>query len=118
MANYRTYELPDVLKDYIKSNYKQFWGSIYLYAPEIQPHLHRLSLKFAGIYCIEAGEGKTITINGRKYESRQTVFLKSGDHTYSSNFAFRLRLNSENILKLLDERYEIERPFFPNVYTH
>lgn len=118
IANYRTKDLPDSLKEYFQRTFAHFWGSIYLYAPEIQPHRHRLTLKFDGVYRIQAEEGKTITINGQEYKSQQTVFLKSGNHSFNSNRAFRLRLIPENIIGMLDKRFKMERTFFPTVYTY
>jgi hypothetical protein len=118
MANYRTKNLPDLLKNYIKRNYVQFWGSIYLYAPEIQPNSSEFNLKFDGVYKVEITDGRTISINDQKYVSNQTVFLKSGIYRYISSSAFRLRLTPEDILQMVDTRYKIERLFFPDVYTY
>jgi hypothetical protein len=118
MVNYRTNDLPHLLKNYIKRNYAQFWGSIHLYAPEIQSNIRELNLKLDGIYQVEIVEGETISLNGHKYVSNQTIFLKSGTYHFISSNAFRLFLIPEHILQVADARYEIERPFFPDVYTY
>ena len=80
--------------------------------------IRELNLKFDGIYQVEIAEGETISLNGHKYVSNQTVFLKSGTYHLISSNAFRLYLIPEHILQVADARYKIERPFFSDVYTY
>jgi hypothetical protein len=118
LTNYRTARLPDLLKDYVERNYAPFWGSIYLYAPEIQANGSEVSIKFDGVYQIEVAEEEAITINGQEYKHNNSTFLKSGVYRYHSPRAFRLRLIPENILQMADDKYKAERKFYPDVYAY
>ena len=118
LTNYRTARFPDLLKDYVERNYAPFWGSIHLYAPEIQANGSELSIKFDGIYQIEVAEEETVTIDDHILKPHETVFLKSGTYGCDYRAPFRLRLIPEDILRMADDKYKAERKFYPDVYAY
>jgi hypothetical protein len=61
-------------------NYKQYYGSIYLYAPTIAPETRRFSLKFTALYQIEAQQNEKIRIDGKPMKSGQVLRLRHGNH--------------------------------------
>lgn len=118
LTNYRTAQFPDLLKEYIKKNYAQFWGNIHLYAPMVPVEGGQLIIKFDGTYQVEDSETATVIIDGQVFKPDETVFLKSGTHSCNFRAPFRLRLIPENILRIADEKYRAERRFYPDVYTY
>lgn len=102
--NYRMMALPPIIKDYLKSQYEHYWGSVYLYAPIIQNNIHTSHIKFSGNYLLESQA--PVFINGKKIIPNTKIKLVSGNHIFSADQAFRLKLLPEQTQDLLDKKYE------------
>jgi|GEM_PF-1631552 len=93
--NYRILTLPSELSEYIHKHYQHFYGSLYLYAPEITPDQLTFHLKFTGRYRIESAAKKPIIIDGKRRHPGQTIQLKEGDHLTDAARSYRLQLVPE-----------------------
>lgn len=91
LDNYRIKYLPPVLLNYINHNYQQFNGSVYLYAPLIEPTQLSFTLKFSGQYRIE-GHGNSIQLDGKKVKMNTLLSLNQGDHITNAKQVYRLVL--------------------------
>jgi hypothetical protein len=95
--------LPDNIKSYLASQYEHYWGSIYLYAPEITSGHQTVHLKFSGTYRIESTPA---TVDGKKYAANAMVFLNKGDHASRAQKNYRLKLLPENPGRLLKPEFQ------------
>jgi hypothetical protein len=89
--NDRMRALPATIQDYLHSQYEHYWGSIYLYAPLTPAGSGQTEIKFAGKYLLESS-GTTIQLDGREIKSDNILELTQGQHTYSTQTNFRLKL--------------------------
>lgn len=96
--NYRMNALPPRLKAYLYSQYEHYWGSIYLYAPEVSEGKNEVHIKFSGSYKIKSAKVNNVVLDGKKYEINSIIYLPAGDHTSESASAYRLKLIPENII--------------------
>jgi hypothetical protein len=97
--NYRIRVLPPKIKAYLTANYAHFWGSIYLYAPSIQPKTKAFYIKFSGKYLAECSSN--IEIDHIKIKPNSTLELTRGIHTSLTKTPYRLKLQEENITSFL-----------------
>ena len=92
IANYRIRALPARITEYINNNYQHFYGSLYLYAPTINPSQLSFNLKFSGRYRIETKAKTQITLDGKRIRPGQIIYLKQGDHITDASHPYRLAL--------------------------
>lgn len=103
--NYRIQALPPKLKNFLSSQYTHFWGSIYLYAPEVNVQQREFLIKFKGSYVLDAGMNRTVMIDGKSYCNHQIIKLNSKKHISKAKERYRLKLISENVLLEQDTRF-------------
>jgi len=106
--NYRMMSLPPMLRNYIHANYQQFYGSIYLYAPEVLSSQISFHLKFGGRYRIKSDARHTILLDKKHFHNNEIIKLKKGDHLTKSKTNYRLILVPDNAVKL-DPRYREDK---------
>jgi hypothetical protein len=99
--NYRMLELPIDIKNYLNAHYQHFWGSIYLYAPEVQAGERLVFIPFSGRYLIEAKVANAISLNGQIYQAQSVINLKKGYYQSNAKIAYRLKLIPEGVAPLL-----------------
>lgn len=90
--NYRIMNLPLSLKKYLSNQFEHYWGSIYLYAPEIAAGRHHVRLKFPGQYLIETTSSEPVIINGKAYHANSVLFLRFNHLMSQATQPFRLKL--------------------------
>ena len=90
--NYRVHALPPAIKTYLAKNYKHFWGSIYLYAPQIAAKQHPITVKFSGNYAIDTGAVNAVMINGKVIQPHTVIYLKKGNYLSTARESYRLVL--------------------------
>jgi len=91
--NYRMHALPPTIQTYLNSVYEQYWGSLYLYAPQVAAGKQQVQIKFAGNYLIEGQSD--ILLDGRKYSALTKLNLTEGQHYSYSKQVYRLKLLPE-----------------------
>ncbi len=102
--NYRMYNLPKKIKDYLATEYTHWWGSIYFYAPLISAGNQKIILKFSGNYMIDSDKQTKIQLDNKTYASHHIIYLPKGEHTTSSTSYFRLKLIPNELL-FIDPRF-------------
>lgn len=88
--NYRMYYLPPKIKTILASQYQHYWGSIYLYAPEVAQGLQTITIKFDGNYRVDSQ--LPIYLNKKIFQPSAFVFLKSGIYQSDAGKKYRLIL--------------------------
>lgn len=101
--NYRIKYLPPEILAYINSNYQQYNGSVYLYAPSIPAKQLTFNLKFSGQYKITADKAAKIKIDNKKAIVNSVMQLQKGDHLSDANNNYRLVLTPK-----LKSQYHVE----------
>lgn len=106
--NYRMMALPENIQTYLHSEYEHFWGSIYLYAPQIHAGKHDIMLKFSGKYSIESPSSNRVMLNGKTHTINSTFYLEQGQYTSVAKKKYRLKLNPDYdyVTQFLDLKYE------------
>jgi hypothetical protein len=97
--NYRMMALPPAIKHSLAKNYLHDWGSIYLYAPRIDPHEKILHLAFSGRYRILLNKAPFIYLNAKPYIAGRVYFLEKGIYSSQANKSYRLRLLADKELE-------------------
>lgn len=87
--NYRMNALPPKIRHYLDNQFAQWRGSIYLYAPRIQPSQQLIHIKFAGNYEIDSRS--SITLNGAIKSPGSHISLLPGDYPSQANAPYRLK---------------------------
>lgn len=88
--NDRIEALPLAIRAQLANEFQHFWGSIYLYAPQIPVGQQRLTLKFSGNYRVESSDNNAITLDHQRVTINSIISLKQGLHDSSSRHAYRL----------------------------
>ena len=92
IANYRIRALPLKIKEYINQHYQHFYGSLYIYAPQIKPSQLSFNLKFSARYRLETKAKRSVMIDGKRIHAGQAFYLTKGDHLTDANDSYRLLL--------------------------
>ena len=98
--NNRFHYLPKMFKRYLNTQYQHYWGSIYLYAPQIQANHQIIYIKFPGNYQIKASE--LISLDKHKIQPNTIIHLNQQSYVSDSHSTYRLKLipdSCENDLK-------------------
>lgn len=95
--NYRIFNLPSVLKNFLNQEYEHYWGSIYIYAPAIPAGEQLIRPKFPGNYLIETSNQDDILLNGITYHNNTVVYLKYPIYSSIAKHPYRLRLMPEQL---------------------
>jgi hypothetical protein len=103
--NYRMVALPESIKNYLASEYEHWWGSIYLYAPEVAKGKQTMTLRFSGNYLITSLVPAKVMINGKKYRTNSTLYLNKGAYHSEANTAYRLKLIPEESNLITDPAF-------------
>lgn len=102
--NNRFHKLPKSLQDYLHTQYKHFWGSVFLYAPQIQAGEQIVDIKFAGNYKINTPDA--ITLNNKTYQPNTIIPLLSSQYRSKAQSPYQLELIPNNIKKWLTPEYK------------
>lgn len=102
--NNRLHETPPQLHHYLATQYQHYWGSIYLYAPQIPLGQHEFNIKFSGHYQVKASS--EVSIDDRTLQPNSIHYLSSQDHKSKAMKTYRLVLVPEGMTDLLDPRYQ------------
>ena len=73
---------------FLKTQYKHFWGSIFLYAPEVPRGQQLVNIHYAGIYKIQSTHA--VKLNGDTYAPNTTIHLKKEIYKSSASSKYRL----------------------------
>lgn len=103
--NYRMMALPDNIKHFFASQYEHYWGSIYLYAPQVSAGQNKIEVKFSGNYLIETNQADHIVLNNKLYKTNTVLYLKKGNFTSNANIPYRLKLIPNQLGLLLNPKY-------------
>ncbi len=106
--NVRMASLPPAIKAFVADNYRHFYGSIYLYAPSIQPQQLSFILKFTARYRINSSVNSQITIDGKNFRPGQIIKLNKGDHTNWSSHAYHLELQPDVNVDTSNPKYQTD----------
>jgi len=106
--NYRINALPKKIKHYLNSEYEHWWGSIYLYSPQIAKGDQQIRLKFTGKYLIESQSNHLLELNDKKYPAYSLIDLQAGKLLSHSDNDFRLRLMPEIKSLQLNPAYQFD----------
>lgn len=93
--NYRMMALPKNIKNFLAAEYMHYWGSIYLYAPQITRGKQLIRLKFSGRYRLISSTANDIRLNGKHYAVGSTPYLTKGDYTSLAKKNYRMKLMPE-----------------------
>ncbi|HTM05940.1 MAG TPA: hypothetical protein VL201_01755, partial [Patescibacteria group bacterium] len=104
--NYRLEALPKPIKNYLDLHYTHFWGSIYLYAPLIEPKQDSFLIKFPGHYRVQSA--KTIQIDHTPILPNSTINLSRGVHSSRANEEYRLVLLETQTAANLNPQYKMD----------
>jgi hypothetical protein len=91
--NYRIQALPHIIQQYLLSQYQHYWGSIYLYAPEIDAGNQPVEIKFAGNYQVDSHA--EIQLDGLAISPRAIIYLTKGRHFSTAAALYRLTLKAD-----------------------
>lgn len=104
--NFELNSLPLPIKNYLSSQYEHYWGSIYLYAPEIEPGHVSTLIKFSGRYQVEGDLHARINLDGKTIALNSQIYLSEGFHTSDSKTKYRFKFLPDHMENLLDQRYQ------------
>jgi hypothetical protein len=107
LDNGRFQQLSEKFKIFLKQRYQHYWGSIYLYAPEIEAKDQVISIWFSGRYQINAKA--PVYLNHQLYFPNQYLFLTQGQHFSQSSLNYRLVLIPQ-LEEALDPRFQKNQP--------
>jgi hypothetical protein len=108
--NYRMEALPEKIKNYLKTEYEHYWGSIYLYAPSVFHGKNKLVLKFSGKYYIESPLHDKIILNNMPYYTHSTVYLRKGIYRSQATVNYRLKLIPNQSITYLNPIFATDQP--------
>jgi hypothetical protein len=109
VSNRVTRRLPKRIQDYLDSEFQAFWGSIFLYAPQVLAGQHTMQLKFSGDYKVRAKPSTSIRLNGRKIDALSTLYLQAGAYQSDANSKYRLILLPQHVEHLLQASTKANR---------
>ncbi len=90
--NDRFHALPPEIHRFLATQYQHFWGSVYLYAPEINRGHQFVQIKFAGNYKVQAQKNALISMDNKKIMPNTIIHLASQQYTSDANVSYRLEL--------------------------
>jgi hypothetical protein len=102
--NYRIDALPPYIKSYLETQYQQFWGSIYLYAPLVTAGDHNIPIKFAGRYRVVST--KKIRIDDITIAPDAVIFLNRAEYSSHAESSYRLQFIPTMNAKLLNPEFQ------------
>jgi len=102
--NNRFHLLSKRLHRYLDTQYQHYWGSIFLYAPEIQPGHHEIRIKFAGNYKVNADSA--ITLDKIKWQPDSIIHLAEKIYISDAKTMYRLELIPNHVGHLLDPKFK------------
>lgn len=103
--NNRFHFLPKELHRYLHSQFKHFWGSIYLYAPSVAAGQQRVNIKFPGNYKVNATT--TITLDNQTLSPHEMIRLVRREYTSNARSSYRLELVPYNVKPYLEPQYKM-----------
>lgn len=89
--NYRIIELPRSIRRFLAAQYLPYWGSIYIYAPQISEIQHTFSVKYAGKYQVIIPMITRIKIDNHVINPNAIITLTTRTHTTKSSMPYRLK---------------------------
>jgi hypothetical protein len=99
--NERLQSTPPAIQQYLKTQYQHFWGSIYLYAPQVEAGRQRVQLKFTGWYRVEGSV--PVVLNHYVLAPGTEIRLVTGEYASVAKAAYRLTwipaILTENLAK-------------------
>lgn len=104
--NNRFHFLPSSIHDYLAGQYQHFWGSIFLYAPTIEAGQQKISLKFTGLYKVEAAKDALIVLNKQKLVANKIIVLRAKQYDSHSNQGYRLKLMPPPLKTSLEPQFK------------
>jgi hypothetical protein len=112
--NYRVDGLPEPARRHLRSQYRQFWASVYTYAPVITEE--RFELAYGGRYVVR--DAKSAVIDGKKVAPGRSIELAAGPHTIDRE-GVRLQWQpASSFQKRLDPKRRREARLFDRVYDY
>jgi hypothetical protein len=112
--NYRVDGLPEPARRYLRSQYRQFWASVYTYAPVVAEQ--RFELAYGGRYVVR--DAKPVVIDGKKVAGGRSIELAVGPHTID-RVGVRLQWQpASQVQKRLDPKRRREGRLFDRVYDY
>lgn len=106
MSNFRLMQLPNTIRDYLYANFQHYYGSIYLYAPTINPEQKTFMIKFDGTYRIQTVNNIQITIDQHHMQAGDTIILTKGQHYSTALEAYRLVFITDQGKALMQKTYQ------------
>ena len=104
--NNKFHFLSPIITRYLATQYQHFWGSIFLYAPQINAGTHQIFLKFPGQYYVKSQRNTLIHLDGKKLAPNRTITLTQGYYISNATTEYRLKLIPNLDKNLLDPRYK------------
>lgn len=101
--------LPLELKQYLASQFDHYWGSIFLYAPQVPAGRKLFQIKFAGQYRVKAAKNAIIYINHQQVTANKLIYLFSRQHCSLADSSYRLKLEPTETEKLLKNQFKANR---------
>lgn len=102
--NYRMHALPPALKNYLASEYRHYWGSIYLYAPVVHAGTRHVVLRFSGNYRVLASS--SVKINDNMIMNNAIIHLGAGNIKTLASRDFRLALMPDKNIKGMQTAFQ------------
>jgi hypothetical protein len=93
---------------FLKTQYQHFWGSIFLYAPEVATGQQLVNIHYAGIYKIQSKHA--VKINGASYAPNTTIHLKKQSYKSNSSSKYRLVLIPQHLKTPLNPEFKKNTP--------
>ncbi len=105
--NDRFHSLPPEIHQYLATQYQHFWGSIFLYAPQVAAGNQNLKIKFDGNYKVHTKKNSVISIDNQKIKPDEMIHLVSRSYLSNASEAYRLEFISEQVKSnLLEPKYK------------
>jgi hypothetical protein len=104
--SYRIAYLPLSIRSYLFTEFDHYWGSVYIYAPRINPDTHTFLIKFTGNYHVEVSQRGTIQLDGKTLAPNAVIKLTQGMHTSEANESYRLKYMPANSQLKLHPQYQ------------
>lgn len=107
--NARINQLPYRMLNFLGTQYQQYWGSIYLYAPQIPADKQHFKIAFSGNYRVIAPGLDNVIIDKHHIKTNTIIFLTVGKHLSLSNHTYRLKLLPDEKKLELNPEYRQNR---------
>lgn len=104
--NYRIEALPPNIKNYLASEYEHFWGSIYLYAPQVDAGQRDINVKFSGNYLVESRFIDHINLDCERHDVHSQIYLQKGTYLSNAKAPYRLKLIPTQLGFTFDPRFQ------------